>query len=202
MGPTGIIGPSGVNPIAQENIEVKQLLIHKTNANAELQNSVNQTGDALGQLENEYAALQQEAQALKEGMLHEQFNANKAMAEVETLKIDLEAKDQELRELRSSWTEREKRIEQLETQRIFYEEELSSIGHQYQALLDKLSFVITDYSVRTAPIQVRVGGGYELLSTYLNRIFEDQNKLKDQYDRTVPHSPAVTKKYSPEVRPL
>ena len=111
-------------------------------------------------------------------------------------------------------------IEQLETQRVFYEEELSNIGHQYQVepascptwspeqgcstqvLLDKLSFVITDYSVRTAPIQVllckpmpmqpgppsllylhdqvRVGGGYELLSTYLNRIFEDQSKLKDQ----------------------
>ena len=96
-------------------------------------------------------------------------------------------------------------------------------------LLDKLSFVVSDYSVRTAPIQVaqhvtnlllfrlqfapitftalrwteiligttvysaeplgwmdgqvKVDNGYELLSTYLNRIFEDQERLKQQYDK-------------------
>lgn len=128
----------------------------------------------------------------------EQIVNEKAHVELQELRHLVDEKDAELRELRSSWNEREKRLEQLETQRVFYEEELSNIGHQYQTLLDKLSFVITDYSVRTAPIQVRVGGGYELLSTYLNRIFDEQTKLKSQYDRTVPHSPAVMNKYSPE----
>ena len=55
------------------------------------------------------------------------------MADVDGLKAQLDENNAELRELRASWTERETRIEQLETQRIFYEEELSSIGHQYQA---------------------------------------------------------------------
>jgi len=147
--------------------------------------------------------LAKEAQALKEGLVQEQFQREQAVIQIEQMKHELDDKNSELRELRTSWTEREKRIEQLETQRVFYEEELSSIGHQYQSLLDKLSYVVTDYSVRTAPIQVRVGGGYELLSTYLNRIFEDQSKLKDQYDKTVPHPPAVLNKpaYTPEKRP-
>ena len=31
--------------------------------------------------------------------------------------------------------------------------------------------------------QVKVDNGYKLLSTYLNRIFEDQERLKQQYDK-------------------
>jgi len=186
------------SPLANENGELRNLLTYKTSANENLEERCYRAESTLRQLQMQHDQMGKETVALKEGLVHEQFHAEQAKVEVETLKRELDDKNSELRELRTSWTEREKRIEQLETQRVMYEEELSSIGHQYQTLLDKLSFVITDYSVRTAPIQVRVGGGYELLSTYLNRIFEDQGKLKDQYDRTVPHSPAVVNKYSPE----
>ena len=31
--------------------------------------------------------------------------------------------------------------------------------------------------------QVKVDNGYKLLSTYSNRIFEDQERLKQQYDK-------------------
>lgn len=198
--PPGMV-PRSMSPpraVTNENGELKKLLSFKTSANEELESRCYRAESALAQLQAHYETLAKESHALKEGLVHEQFHNEKAHMEVEQLKREVDDQNAELRELRTSWTEREKRIEQLETQRIFYEEELSSIGHQYQTLLDKLSFVITDYSVRTAPIQVRVGGGYELLSTYLNRIFEDQAKLKDQYDRTIPHSPAIMNKYSPE----
>ena len=61
------------------------------------------------------------------------FSLCQARADVDGLAAELEKNNAELRELRASWTERETRIEQLETQRVFYEEELSAIGHQYQA---------------------------------------------------------------------
>jgi len=106
----------------------------------------------------------------------------------EMIKTDNTSKEAELAVMRGSWQEREKRLEKLESQRVFYEESLSRIGEKYQVLLDKLSFVVSDYSVRTAPIQVKVDNGYELLSTYLNRIFEDQERLKQQYDKVVPRA--------------
>ena len=64
---------------------------------------------ALHQLQAEMQALTMESQALKEGMLQEQFNHQKTATEATQIQADLDAKNAELRELRTSWTEREKR---------------------------------------------------------------------------------------------
>ena len=61
------------------------------------------------QLLNELQTLRMEHAALKEGLVKEQFTAQKAVADATQLQADLDAKNTELRELRTSWTEREKR---------------------------------------------------------------------------------------------
>merc|ERR1711977_146900 len=98
---------------------------------------------------------------------------------------------------------RESRMSRLEEQRAFYEQELSALGASYQGLVDKLSFVVSDYTVRTTPIQVRVGGGYELLSNYLNRVFEEQDAIATRYQRLErpPLSPRSPRAFPIQITP-
>jgi len=107
------------------------------------------------------------------------------------------SQEDELRKLRDAWNQREVRIERLEEQRGFYEQQLAQLGEAYQALVGKLSFVASDQSVRQAPLQVRVGGGYELLSNYLNRTMTEQENIALKYTEGPPLSP-----YMPQAFPI
>jgi len=113
----------------------------------------------------------------------------KKTKESELLRRETMVQESELRKLREAWNDREARLERLEEQRSFYEQQLSELGSSYQALVDKLSYVATDHSVRTAPVQVRVGGGYEVLSNYLNRVFEEQDHINAKYKKAAAQAP-------------
>lgn len=123
------------------------------------------------------------AEDTKQNLIAEQLELGKKSKETDLLRRESMAQENELRKLREAWNEREARLERLEEQRTFYEEQLSQVGEAYQALVDKLSFVTKEKSVRNAPLQVRVGGGYELLSNYLNRVFTEQDNIALQYHR-------------------
>jgi len=130
----------------------------------------------------------------KQMLIAEQLEMSKKTQEAGLLRRESVAQEQELRKLRDAWNTREARMKRLEEQRSFYEQELSELGASYQGLVDKLSFVVSDYSVRTTPIQVRVGGGYELLSNYLNRVFDEQDAIAKRFARVerFPQSPVAS----------
>lgn len=131
------------------------------------------------------------ASSARDTLVSEQLEMSKKTQEADLLRRERMDQEAELHRLREAWNDREARMQTLQEQRAFYERELSQLGSSYQGLVDKLSFVVSDYSVRTTPIQVRVGGGYELLSTYLNRVFQEQDAVAARFARLeqLPGSP-------------
>jgi len=143
------------------------------------------------------------AEETKDTLIAEQLALGKKTKESDLLRRESMSQSEELRNLRDAWNEREVRLQRLEEQRSFYEQQLSQLGEAYQALVDKLSFVVSDHSVRTAPLQVKVGGGYELLSSYLDRMFSEQNNVAFKYnslDRP-PLSPYIPQQFPIPVSP-
>lgn len=143
------------------------------------------------------------AEDTKQTLVSEQLELGKKTKESDLLRRESVTQEAELRKLREAWNERESRIARLEEQRNFYEQQLSQLGESYQALVDKLSFVVSDHSVRTAPLQVRVGGGYEVLSNYLNRVFEEQDAIATRYQRMErpPLSPRSPRAFPIQITP-
>jgi Ca2+-binding EF-hand superfamily protein len=143
----------------------------------------------LGEVHSSFLESRDLAEATKQSLIAEQLELGKKTKESELLRRETMVQESELRKLREAWNDREARLERLEEQRSFYEQQLSELGSSYQALVDKLSYVATDHSVRTAPVQVRVGGGYEVLSNYLNRVFEEQDHINAKYKKAAAQAP-------------
>jgi len=159
----------------------------------------------LGEVHSSFLEQRDLAEDAKQTLISEQLELGKKSKETDLLRRESVSQETELRKLREAWNERESRLARLEEQRTFYEQQLSQLGESYQALVDKLSFVVSDYSVRTAPLQVRVGGGYELLSNYLNRVFEEQDHISTKYkkaaDVRAPISPYVPQQFPIQITP-
>lgn len=181
------------NSLKRKNATISQELEDK-NAALEQSQALNKELQAKWE-ETHSSFLQQRdlAAETKAMLIAEQLEMSKKTQESGLLRRESVAQETELRKLREAWNEREARMSRLEEQRSFYEQELSALGASYQGLVDKLSFVVSDYSVRTTPIQVRVGGGYELLSNYLNRVFDEQDAIAKRFARIekFPESPAA-----------
>jgi chromosome segregation ATPase len=143
------------------------------------------------------------AEETKHTLISEQLELGKKTKESDLLRREAMSQETELRKLREAWNQREARLQRLEEQRLFYEHQLSQMGESYQALVDKLSFVSNDHSVRNAPLQVRVGGGYEVLSNYLNRVFMEQENISMKYKNAdrAPLSPYVPQPFPIDVTP-
>merc|ERR1719473_1047321 len=165
----------------------------------ELNTALEEKLDAMHKTFLEQRAL---ADDTKQTLISEQMELGKKTKESDLLRRESMSNETELRKLRDAWNEREVRLLRLEEQRTFYEQQLSQLGESYQALVDKLSFVVSDYSVRTAPLQVRVGGGYELLSNYLNRVVKEQDLVSLKYKKpAVPVSPFAPKNFPFQITP-
>jgi len=139
------------------------------------------------------------ASETKDTLVSEQMQLERKSRESDVLRRESIGQLIELKELRDAWDEREARMDYLQEQREFYSQSLSELGESYQALVDKLSFAVSDYTVRTAPIQVRIGGGYELLSNYLNRVFEQHDLVTKKHAKLAapPMSPRRPQKSFP-----
>merc|ERR1711998_231975 len=62
--------------------------------------------------------------------------------------------------------------------------ELHQLAEQYGKIVDDLSFCVMDYQVKTSSTQVlNREGKHELLSTYLNKIFDQQDNTNDKYKK-------------------
>jgi len=141
------------------------------------------------------------AEDTKASLISEQFELGKKTKEGDMLRRETMSQETELRKLREAWNEREVRLQRLEEQRTFYESQLSQLGEAYQAMVGKLSYVVSDQNVRTAPLQVRVGGGYELLSNYMDRVFTEQDDMMKYKPMEKPLSPYVPAAFPMAVSP-
>merc|ERR1719506_865898 len=181
------------NSLKQKNASLESALADKTTTLEESQELNKQLAAKLEATHSSFLQQRDLAAETKQMLIAEQLEMSKKTQEAGLLRRESVGQETELRELREAWNEREARMSRLEEQRAFYEQELSALGASYQGLVDKLSFVVSDYSVRTTPIQVRVGGGYELLSNYLNRVVEDQDAVARRFARLdqLPGSPTT-----------
>ena len=57
------------------------------------------------------------------------------------------------------------------------------LAAQYGDLVEKLSFVVMDYTVRTSATMVQGKDGMEPLSTYLNRVYDEQEMTNAKFAR-------------------
>eukprot|EP00658_Telonema_sp_P-2_P014999 TRINITY_DN15730_c0_g4_i3.p1 TRINITY_DN15730_c0_g4~~TRINITY_DN15730_c0_g4_i3.p1 ORF type:complete len:331 (+),score=121.91 TRINITY_DN15730_c0_g4_i3:85-1077(+) len=171
------------NSLRRQNELLQSELTDKSSALEASQGLCEQLQEKLDTTHASFVMHRDLASETKDMLIAEQMEMSKKTQEAELLRRESMAQESELRKLRDAWNEREARMSRLEEQRNFYEQELSQLGSSYQGLVDKLSFVVSDYSVRTTPIQVRVGGGYELLSNYMNRVFEEQDAIARRYAR-------------------
>eukprot|EP00656_Telonema_subtile_P049207 TRINITY_DN605_c0_g1_i1.p1 TRINITY_DN605_c0_g1~~TRINITY_DN605_c0_g1_i1.p1 ORF type:complete len:906 (+),score=358.01 TRINITY_DN605_c0_g1_i1:120-2837(+) len=171
------------NSLKHKNTTLSDELEEKTASLEEAQTSNQELQSKWNETHANFLQQRDLAQETKQMLIAEQLEMNKKTQEANLLRRESVDQENELRKLRDAWNEREARMARLEEQRGFYEQELTALGSSYQALVNKLSFVVSDYSVRTTPIQVRVGGGYELLSNYLNRVFEEQDAVARRYAR-------------------
>jgi len=182
------------NNLKRKNATLESELQEKSAALEESQALNKQMQSKLEETHASFLQQRDLAAETKQMLIAEQLEMSKKTQEAGLLRRESVAQEQELRKLRDAWNTREARMKRLEEQRSFYEQELSELGASYQGLVDKLSFVVSDYSVRTTPIQVRVGGGYELLSNYLNRVFDEQDAIAKRFARIerFPESPVAS----------
>jgi Ca2+-binding EF-hand superfamily protein len=169
------------NSLKRKNGALESELQDKSSALAESQALNKQLQQKLEETHQSFLQQRDLAAESKQMLIAEQLEMSKKTQEAGLLRRESVSQEQELRKLRDAWNTREARMKRLEEQRSFYEQELAGLGASYQGLVDKLSFVVSDYSVRTTPIQVRVGGGYELLSNYLNRVFDEQDAIAKRF---------------------
>jgi Ca2+-binding EF-hand superfamily protein len=158
--------------------------------------------ERLEETHNTYLQQRSLAEDTKQTLIMEQLELGKKTKESDLLRRESASQETELRQLREAWNQREVRLQRLEEQRMFYEQQLSELGESYQAMVDKVGYVSGDPAVRSAALQVRVGGGYELLSNYLNRVFSEQDAVATQYTgRPDISPPQAAQKFPLDVTP-
>merc|ERR1712072_858727 len=122
---------------------------------------------------------EQKAQA---DLREEQLILGKKNVELDHLGRESMNLDMEGRKLREDWDDKVYKLGKAEEARDHYKAELQKLAAQYGDLVEKLSFVTMDYQVRTSATMVQTSEGkYELLSTYLNQIYDHQETANAKY---------------------
>jgi len=188
--------------LRSENSDLKADNAAKTEALAKAQAQVQALQGQLNEVHESFLQQRNLADGTKKTLVSEQIELGKKTKESDLLRRENVSQEVELRALRESWDERESRIGRLEEQRNFYEEQLSQLAEAYQILVDRVSHVSADYGVKEAPVQVRVGGGYEMLSSYLGKTMDAQQEAASNYQRFAASKPMMSPARSPRAFPM
>lgn len=182
-----------------KNKELHEMLEAAQARNAELEGEKGQCSNEVGELQATVAQLQGELAAVNEKLRVEQLSVGDQNALVDTYRRENMNLDKEGRMLRESWESKVSTLKTAEQDRDRFKAELQQLSEQYKKLVDDLSFCVMDYQVKTSSTQVlNQEGKYELLSTYLNRIYDQQESTNDKYKKvgeinksTSPYVPAT-----------
>jgi len=124
------------------------------------------------------------AKKAKDELMVEQLGLGKKHVEADLLRRESMNLDMEGRKLREDYDDKVYKLSKAEEARDHFKAELGKLGSQYADLVEKLSFVTMDYQVRTANTLVKnVDGSSELLSSYLNRIYDEQESINSKYSK-------------------
>lgn len=135
-------------------------------------------------LNDRVASLTDQLKTTTEQLRQEQLNVGNGNILSDTLRRESMNLDAEGRKLREDWDAKVHALSKAEQDRDHFKAELHQLSEQYAQLVDDLSFCVTDYQVKTSSTQVmNKQGQYELLSTYLNRIYDQQETTNDKYKK-------------------
>jgi|ERR1711907_65734 len=166
------------NVLLQDQLEAAQ------GAATQLETDKSELQKEVGGLQADVAMLTGELEAAKEALKEEQLKLGDANVQSDTLRRESMNLDTEGRKLRQSWEEKVYNLKKAEEDRDHFKAELHQLAEQYAKLVDDLSFCVMDYQVKTSSTQVlNREGKYELLATYLNKIYDAQETTNDKYKK-------------------
>jgi len=169
--------------------------VHATND--ELRASLAEAEASNTAKDKKIAALESKIRSLTDEVESQKAIAKNAVAELQEEQLELGQKNlhcdqvrkenmslfEHGKELREDWDDKVYKLTKAEEARDHYKSELHKLAAQYSDLVEKLSFVVMDYTVRTSATMVQGRDGMELLSTYLNRIYDEQETTNAKYAR-------------------
>merc|ERR1711924_507688 len=164
------------------NDELREQLANAEAANAEKDATIEALNSKVTALTQQLARNSDTAKKAVNDLKEEQLVLGKKNVEADMLRRESMTLDMEGRKLREDWDDKVFKLGKAEEARDHYKAELQKLATQYGDLVEKLSFVTMDYQVRASATMVQTSEGkYELLSTYLNQIYDQQETANAKY---------------------
>jgi len=164
------------------NVDLREHLAASEQANMEKAHIISDQGRQIAALKAEVDRLTLSEKQAQADLREEQLVLGKKNVELDHLRNQSMNLDMEGRKLREDWDDKCYRLFKAEEARDHYKAELQKLAAQYGDLVEKLSFVTMDYQVRTSSTMVQTAEGkHELLSTYLNKVYDEQETTNSRY---------------------
>merc|ERR1711865_1241481 len=161
--------------VHEKNVELRDSLEASGAANKALSSDKACLEAKIAELENSAVSMAQQLESANATLRDEQLSNGRTNVLADTLRRESMNLDLEGRKLRTDWEDKVYNLNKAE---------LSQLSEQYAKMVDDLSFCVLDYQVKTSSTQVvNQNGQYELLSTYLNRIYDNQETTNNKYQR-------------------
>lgn len=170
--------------VHEKNLELRDQLEASKAANAALEADKAGLEGKVSSLEGCVAELEAKLAAAESTLRDEQLAVGRSNVLADTLRRESMNLDCEGRKLRADWEDNTYKLKKAEEDRDHLKAELHQLAEQYGNIVDDLSFCVMDYQVKTSSTQVlNREGKYELLSTYLNKIYDQQETTNDKYKK-------------------
>lgn len=164
------------------NMELREALAACEESSAAKSNKIAAQDDQIAILQAQLERLTASEKRAQSDLREEQLILGKKNVELDHLRRESMNLDMEGRKLREDWDDKVYKLAKAEEARDHYKAELQKLATQYADLVEKLSFVTMDYQVRTSSAMVQTGeGSFELLSTYLNKLYDQQETANARY---------------------
>eukprot|EP00658_Telonema_sp_P-2_P002597 TRINITY_DN10977_c0_g1_i13.p1 TRINITY_DN10977_c0_g1~~TRINITY_DN10977_c0_g1_i13.p1 ORF type:complete len:313 (-),score=94.44 TRINITY_DN10977_c0_g1_i13:460-1398(-) len=170
--------------VHDKNVELQQLLQESRAQNAQIETDKSGLQSEIAGLEGQVSNLTEELKRNTETLRDEELKLGSEKVVSDTLRREAMNFDNEGRKLRQDWEDKVNSLKKAQEDRDHFKAELHQLSEQYKGLVDDLSFCVLDYQVKTSSTQVLTKSGkYELLSTYLNRIYDQQEATNEKYKK-------------------
>merc|ERR1712028_229374 len=170
--------------VHEKNVELRDSLEASGAANKALSSDKACLEAKIAELENSAVSMAQQLESANATLRDEQLSNGRTNVLADTLRRGSMNLDLEGRKLRTDWEDKVYNLNKAEEERDHFKAELHQLSEQYAKMVDDLSFCVLDYQVKTSSTQVvNQNGQYELLSTYLNRIHDQQETTNDKYKK-------------------
>lgn len=166
------------------NLELRDQLEAAQGSHSKTAGEKQAVEDQVQGLNEQLASVSAQLNTAVEQLRHEQLSVGNANILSDTLRRESMNLDVEGRKLREDWDAKVHGLAKAEQDRDHFKAELHQLSEQYAQLVDDLSFCVTDYQVKTSSTQVmNKQGQHELLSTYLNRVYDQQETTNEKYKK-------------------